>query len=448
MTKRRFWFFSDRALILASVAFAATVAGAADFNVRDYGAKGDGVTDDTAAMQRTIAECAKAGGGRVVVPKGVYMSYTLSLLSNVEFHIEDGAVVRGGTVGEKYPDFAPTALWRPERSPRFNRKAFFYTVGATNVALPGRGTIDGNSEPFHRWSEESRRFVRISHTNLTGRCVFFVACRGVRVEDVLISKPTGWSTWFLDCDDLRITRLRVDCDRRFLNGDGIHLGGCRDVVITDCHIESEDDALILRAHQESMAVPRPLERVLVSNCVFRAQRPDGIRLGWAGDAPIKDVLVTHCRITQSGFGIECRLPYIYRWGCRDPLRGTAGRALDDSPVARAREDIGSEEFLSKPEGMLPFSLENVRFEHLDIRAERSPIKFEVFAPTSDGPQWQWDCESTPTTPFKNVVFRHCRFYCDAMPAFTPPPVLRFEGLVFDDVQFLPWITEAEFLKKN
>ena len=97
--------------------------------------------------------------------------------------------------------------------------------------------------------------------------------------------------------------------------------------------------------------------------------------------------------------------------------------------------------------MIPFSLENVRFEHLDVRAERSPINFEVFAPANDGPQWVWDCDPTPTTPYKDVVFRHCRFYCDAMPSFTPPPVLRFEGLVFDDVQFLPYVTEAKFLKK-
>ena len=436
-----------KALAAMAMSISASIACAADFNVRDYGAKGDGVADDTAAIQRTIEECSKSGGGRVVVPKGVYMSYTLSLLSNVEFHIEDGAVVRGGIVGEKYPDFAPTTLWRPERSPRFNRKAFFYTVGATNVALTGRGTIDGNSEPFHRWSKESQRFVRISHTNLTGRCVFFVACRGVRVEDVLISRPTGWSTWFLDCDDLRIKRLRVDCDRRFMNGDGIHLGGCRDVVITDCNIESEDDALILRAHQEAMAVPRPLERVLVSNCVFRAQRPCGIRLGWSGDAPIKDVLVTHCRIANSGTGIGCILPPIYRWGNIEPPRGTARHLYCGSADERRDATLGSKGFLSTPEGMIPFSLENVRFEHLDVRAERSPINFEVFAPANDGPQWVWDCDPTPTTPYKDVVFHHCRFYCDAMPSFTPPPVLRFEGLVFDDVQFLPYVTEAKFLKK-
>lgn len=430
-----------RAIALAcTFVLVAMAAWAADFDIRDHGAKGDGKTDDTAAIQRTIDACVKAGGGRVVVSRGIYMSYTITLGSNVDLHLEEGAVIRGGTVGEKYPDFTPSVFWRPERSPRFNRKAFLYTVGATNVALTGTGEIDGNAEIFHRWSDEKRRFVRISDTNLTGRCVFFVACRNVRVEDVLIRRPTGWATWFLDCDNLKISRLRIACNRNYMNGDGIHLGACRDVVVTDCNVDSEDDALILRAHQEQMIRPRPLERVLVSNCVFRAQRPDGIRLGWSGDAPLKDIVVTHCRITHSGRGIECRLPGIYRWSNSDPPRG----CKLGGTLAYAPEDVHRSDWLSAPKGMLPFSLENIRFEHLDVRAENCPIFFEMFAPKPDGPKWHNDCDQTPTTPFKNVVFAHCRFYCNAMPSFAPPPLLRFEGLVFEDVQFLPWIPEDHF----
>ncbi len=419
---------------------AACAGSAADFNVRNYGAKGDGKTDDTAAIQRAISACSDAGGGRVVVPGGTYTSYTLSLLSNVDFHIERGAVVRGGDVGERYPDFSPTALWHPERSPRFNRKAFFYTVGATNVSITGTGTIDGNSGVFHHWSEEKRRFVRNSHTNLTGRCVFFVACSGVRVEDVLIDQPTGWATWFLDCDDLKISRLRIRCDYRFMNGDGIHLGGCRNVVVTGCNVDSEDDALILRAHQEQMTTPRPLEHVLVSNCVFRANRPDGIRLGWSGDAPLRDIVVTHCTITHSGNGIECRIPAINRWGNIDPPRGS-GQVLKSEKVKP--EDVRRSDWLSAPKGMIPFSLENVRFEHLTVRSQRAPILFDIFQRQKEDPHWYGDYDITPTTPFRNVVFAHCRFYCDAMPSFSPPSVLRFEGLVFDDVQFLPSIPESD-----
>jgi len=305
------------------------------------------------------------------------------------------------------------------------------------VAITGKGEIDGNAEAFHHWSAEKGRFVRNSDTNLTGRCVFFVGCKNVRIEDVLIHRPTGWSTWFLDCDDLKIARLRVACNRNYMNGDGIHLGACRDVVVTDCLIDSEDDALILRAHQEQMIRPRPLERVLVSNCVFRAQRPCGIRLGWSGDAPLKDILVTHCRITNSGTGIGCILPGIYRWGSVDPPRGFAVGGAKQ-PEALLRPD-----WLSRPDGMLPFALENVRFEYLDIRAETSPILFNVFAASSEGPQWHWDMDPTPLTPFKNVVFAHCRFHCDAMPSFTPPPTLRFQGLSFEDVEFLPWIPERK-----
>lgn len=82
----------------------------------------------------------------------------------------------------------------------------FYTVGQTNVAITGAGTIDGNAEAFHH--RVDGQWQRISDTNITGRCVFFVGCRDVRFDDVLIYHPSGWSTWFLDCDRVQCRGVR------------------------------------------------------------------------------------------------------------------------------------------------------------------------------------------------------------------------------------------------
>lgn len=390
------------------------------WNVRESGAVGDGRTDDTAALQRTIDGCSAAGGGCVTVPKGTYLSYTLSLRNGVELHLERGATILGGPDGEKYAPFAPTDVWRPERSPRFNRRAFLYTPGATNVAITGSGVIDGNAAAFHAWSEEGRRWKRISDTKLTGRCVFFVGCRNVCVEGVTIRNPTGWATWFLDCDNLAIRDLVVRCDRRFMNGDGIHLGGCRDVVVTGCDVDSEDDALILRAHQEQMRVPHALERVFVSNCVFRAARPCGIRLGWSGDAPLRDILVTHCAIPHSGTGIGCRIPPINRRLNIDPPRWNGTDFVDR---------------LNKPGGMLPFALENVRFEHLEVHAVHKPFEFDIF--NIDTYHGDNAFELMPTAIFKNVVLKDCRFYSDGMPVMSRPSDVKVRGWRFENVELLP-----------
>ena len=394
---------------------------AREWNVRAFGAVGDGRADDTVAIQRTIDACASSErGGRVVVPKGMYLSYTLSLKSNVELHLQDGATLLGGTEGEKYAPFAPTDVWRPERSPRFNRRAFLYTPGATNVAITGSGAIDGNAAAFHAWSEEECRWKRISDTKLTGRCVFFVGCRNVRVEGVTIRNSTGWATWFLDCDDLVIRDLVIRCDRRFLNSDGIHLGGCRDVVVTGCDVDSEDDALILRAHQEQMRVPHALERVLVSNCVFRAARPCGIRLGWSGDAPLRDILVTHCVIPHSGTGIGCWVPPMNRFLNTDPPRWNGTDFADH---------------LDKPGGMLPFALENVRFENLEVHAVRTPFQFDVF--NIDTYHGDNALELTPVSTWKDVVLKNCRFYSDGMPVMSRPPDMKISGWRFENVELLP-----------
>ena len=268
-----------------TAAVAALCATAAEYDVTRYGAKPDGASDNTAAIQKAIDDCAAKGGGRVLVPGGgTYVTYTLNLQNYVELHVDRGATLLGGEDPFKYPVFETNAVWNAERSPRFNRRAMFYTVGQTNVAITGAGTIDGNAEKFHHEEKHNNwtgyRWFRNSHTNITGRCVFFVGCRDVRLDDVLILHPAGWSTWFLDCDRVGVRGVRIEADRRFPNGDGLHFGGCRDVTVSDCIVHSQDDALILRTHQEQMKKPRPCERVVVNNCILNSYGAFAIRIGW------------------------------------------------------------------------------------------------------------------------------------------------------------------------
>jgi len=219
-----------------TTAIAALCATAAEYDVTRYGARPDGATDNTAAIQKAIDDCSAKGGGRVLVPGGgKYVTYTLSLKNNVDLHIDRGATLLGGEDPLKYPLFETNAVWNAERAPRFNRRAMFYTVGQTNVAITGACTIDGNAAKFHHRirnkNPKGPHWRRNSDTNITGRCVFFVGCRDVRLDDVLIRNPCGWSTWFLDCDRVVVRGVRID-SFWVPNGDGLHFGGWRfsDVV--------------------------------------------------------------------------------------------------------------------------------------------------------------------------------------------------------------------------
>ena len=380
----------------------------ADIDVTRYGAKPDGMTDNTAAIQKAIDECAAKGGGRVLVPGGgKYVTYTLNLKDNVELHIDRGATLLGGEDPFKYPLFEENDVWNAERAPRFNRRAMFYTVGQRNVAITGAGTIDGNAEKFHH--EEKRnnwtgyKWFRNSHTNITGRCVFFVGCSDVRLDDVLILHPSGWSTWFLDCDRVGVRGVRIEADRRFPNGDGLHFGGCRDVTVSDCIVHSQDDAFIVRTHQEQMKKPRPCERMVVNNCIFNSYGAFAIRVGWRGDGPVKDVSFDNIISTHSRWGVGFTVPSAPKGIDNDPPRGNG---IEAPP----------------PETLLPFSAENVRFSNMSIECSRSMQLLALG-------------ETTPVAYIKDISFSHCRFKSPCAPVVKCRPQDGVQDWRFSDVVF-------------
>ncbi len=364
------------------------IAHAGTFDVTKYGARADGNTDNTAAIQKAIDDCSAKGGGRVLVPGGgVYKTYTLNLKNGVDLHIDRGATLKGGEDPYKYPEFAPTPVWRPERSPRFNKRAMFYTVGQTNVAITGSGTIDGNAAAFHH--RVDGRWQRISHTNITGRCVFFVGCRDVRFDDVLVYHPCGWSTWFLDCDRVQCRGVRIECNREFPNGDGLHFGGCRDVTVSDCIIDAQDDALIVRTHQEQMRTMRPCERMTFANCVLRSNQ-SAIRIGWTGDGPIRDVTFDNIVCSYSRLGIQFYLPAMGYPAVPEHIDPPRGRDV----VPPAKSEI------------VPFSVENMRFSNMTINSYHAPLYISIG-------------RSENVAFLKDITFSDCRFRAQR------PPVLQF-----------------------
>ncbi len=376
--------------VVAAVAIAGLSVRAATYDVTRYGARPDGATDNTAAIQKAIDDCAAKGGGRVLVPGGgKYVTYTLNLKNNVELHVDRGATLLGGEDPLKYPVFETNAVWNAERSPRFNRRAMFYTVGQTNVAITGAGTIDGNAEKFHHEEKHTNwtgyRWFRNSHTNITGRCVFFVGCRDVRLDDVLILHPAGWSTWFLDCDRVGVRGVRIEADRRFPNGDGLHFGGCRDVTVSDCIVHSQDDALILRTHQEQMKKPRPCERVVVNNCILNSYGAFAIRIGWTGDGPVRDITVNNIVSTISRAGVGFTLPPEPP-APREYMDPPRGRGLVPPPLSER----------------LPFYAENIHFSNMTIFGSRIPFEISI------GGNQRVDY-------IRNISFSHCRFKSPNLP---------------------------------
>lgn len=282
-------------------------------DIRDFGAVADGVTLCTEAIQKAIDTCAEAGGGRVNIADGTYLTAFLRLRSGVELHIEGGAVLKATTDGSAYPEFK-SDYWNTELAPRHSTKCLIYAEGCSNIAITGRGMIDCQGRyavcpedsdwGIHNGMWRNKRCVY----DLPARMIFFIGCMDVLLEDFLLFEPcSGWGFWICDCDRVTFERVRMDTFIDNPNSDGIHLNCCSDVNISNCNITSGDDSLMIRAYTPILKEKRPCERVNVSNCQFTSG-VTCIAAGWIGDYIMRDCNFNNITCNGKNNGISISLP--------------------------------------------------------------------------------------------------------------------------------------------
>jgi polygalacturonase len=248
-------------------------AGRPACDVRSYGAKGDGVTKDTAAIQAAIDACAGfPGGGEVHLQNGTFLSGTLRLASSIVFHVHGGATLLGTQDDADYPDTSPPT----DNSQLSNcRKALLYAEGVHDLHVTGAGTIDGNGgKPEWQSSPERTRPM----------VIFFVQSQNVWIENVTVKRSGMWSVVNMEVDDLTISNLTVDSTQGGMR-DGIDLVDTHRVVVENVDITSEDDSICLKS-----GTARGVEDVSVKNAhIHSSGVANGLKLGTASYGGFKNV---------------------------------------------------------------------------------------------------------------------------------------------------------------
>ena len=266
----------DRREMLSAIAgFAASTAGVrpgllpktdatrpAVFDPRVLGAVGDGKVKDTLAVQRAIDTCAAAGGGVVYLGPGTYLCGTIVLKSNVTLYLEAGATILGSP---DIKDYQPNHL--------------IFASGAQNVGLAGPGKVDGQGSAF--WVHtprapipENKLWSDAVHLDWThtpkhpSPMVEFENCTDVRISDVFLCNAPGWTLRPFDCDRVIIQGIVIKNPVYGPNTDGIDPTGCQDLLISDCIIDTGDDAICLKSESLNGNPVRLSKNIVVTNCVL------------------------------------------------------------------------------------------------------------------------------------------------------------------------------------
>jgi polygalacturonase len=244
------------------------------YDIRDYGAKPDGQTLCTQAIQEAVDECAAGGGGVVYVPPGRFLSGTIVIKSGVTLRLDDGCTLLGTRDLAQYPSKVPAYR---SYTDTYTDKSLIYAEKAERIAITGRGVIDGQGDSFHGPYKVRPYTIR------------FIECRDVTVEGVTIRNSPMWVQHYLACDDVRIAGVTVKSHVNH-NNDGIDIDSCHRVLITGCNIDSGDDAIVLKSTSTRLC-----KDVVVTGCVLRSTC-NALKLGTESNGGFQNIVMNTCAI--------------------------------------------------------------------------------------------------------------------------------------------------------
>ncbi|MDY7094841.1 MAG: glycoside hydrolase family 28 protein [Acidobacteriota bacterium] len=299
-----------------------------DVSILDFGAVGDGESDATAAIREAIAACSKAGGGRVVVPAGDYLTGPIHLQSNVELHLEEGATLR---FSQDPNDYLPLVLSRWEGVELMNYSPLVYAFEETNIAVTGAGTLDGQAGPEHWWpwkADDHPQSQRPDRDQLFAQAEAGVPVservygaghylrpsflqpyrsKNVLIEGITIRNAPMWVIHPVLSQNVIVRDVTIISHGP--NNDGCNPESSSDVLIEDSFFDTGDDCIAIKSgrNADGRRLDTPSERIVVRGCQMRAGH-GGVTIGSEVSGSVRDVFVeqTHMSSPELDRGIRIK----------------------------------------------------------------------------------------------------------------------------------------------
>ena len=276
-------------------------AQAKNYTITDYGAVGDGVTLNTKVIQGVIDKVSESGGGKVIFPKGKFISGLLHLKSGVELFFEENAVLFGSS---DLSDYCSNDLHSGKGislSIGNSPMALLVASNVENIAISGKGTIDGNGRAlalnidslYHAGViVEPKYNFRRMRPNEGSRpdLIHFFGCKNVSLTGVNFRNASCWGLSIEQCSNLVLDSLNI-YSRAYWNNDGMDITDCRNVRITNCDVNSADDGICLKSHSPDHCD----DSVYIANCTVRSSA-SAIKFGTASFGGFKNVTIENIKV--------------------------------------------------------------------------------------------------------------------------------------------------------
>lgn len=349
------------ALTLLALPFAAR---GASCNVRDFGAKGDGTTKDTAAFQHALDACAVAGGGEVAVPAGHYLIGSVQMGTRTVLQLAPDSIITGSGDLADYPmmDIRWEGRWQP------GHRALISAANVDHIGIVGPGRIEGNA-------------AVAQPQNPRGAVVLeAISCNDVRWEGFTVTQGGNWATHPTYCTDVVIKDLKITGRR-----DGIDVDSCRHVVIDGCAIDTGDDSISLKSGRglDGARIGKPTEDVLIEHTTMHGRSFACIGIGSETSGGIRNVRIEHCTFASA------RTDAIYiktRIGRAGVIENIMGEDLDVQDANFLRVNLISSGNLNTADDAVPgkagipvgrnFVFRNVRLKGVRTLADITKISPE------------------------------------------------------------------------